>query len=429
MQQSETPSEFVTEPEQVRLILRQVQSLPALAPVASRLLALGEESKVDLAEIARLVETDPVLSGRILGLCRRADKGVSEKITSVRRAVVLVGLGAVRGAVLGASAFSALHPEGESGERRFDRTGFWKYCVGVACTAELLAGANRAVLRIAPEDAFIAGLLHAIGKLVLDFALPKAYGRVIELARHECVPSAEIERRVLGLDYHRAGFALADHWNLPPVLGEVMLQHAKPFDELPDSENRAMIGLISGSAAFVQTLGLGWSADFGEPARIPVLLPAVNIRPPEMTEFGEKLLRALSDRLEALGLSNSGPSALAIESIVEATAENKALLRTVRELTHVVRERRPGGTEPAGVLPPIGAMMLSDTGKQARQCLSIVTSKTQLLAMRLHDARDRAAALAIVEASRQLESILEAAARDSGAIGRESSINSAVAAQ
>lgn len=429
MQEPGSPFVGGNETEQVKMILRQVQSLPPLAPVASRLLALGEEATVDLAEIARLVETDPVLSGRILGLCRRADKGVAEKITSVRRAVVLVGLGAVRGAVLGASAFSALTPEHEQGEKRFDRTGFWKYCVCVACTAELLAGANRSVLRIAPEEAFVAGLLHAIGKLVLDFALPKAYARVIELARHDCEPSAQVERRVLGVDYLRAGKALADYWNLPAALGEVMLLHATPFEELPESENRPMVGLIAGSAAFVQTLGLGWSGDFGVPAAVPVMLPAANIRPPDMAEFGEKLLRAVSDRLIALGLSNAGPAALAIESVMETTRENRGLLRSVRELTLAVR----GQTPPDAIAPTAGGLAdarnLAEAGKRAKQSLSIVTSKTQLLAMRLHDARDRAAALAIVEASRELESILESASRGTDAVKRETSNISAPAMQ
>ena len=426
----ESDSQFVggSETEQVRMILRQVQNLPPLAPVASRLLALGDEATVDLAEIARLVETDPVLSSRILGLCRRADKGVAEKITSVRRAVVLVGLGAVRGAVLGASAFSALTAESEPGDKRFDRAGFWKYCVCVACTAELLAGANRSVLRIPSEEAFVAGLLHAIGKLVLDFALPKAYGRVIDLARHECEASAAVERRVLGVDYLRAGKALADYWNLPSALGEVMLLHATPFEELPESENRAMVGLIAGSAAFVQTLGLGWSGDFGVPPAVPVMLPAANIRPPDMAEFGEKLLRAVSDRLTALGLSNAGPSALAIESIMDTTRENRSLLRNVRELTLAVRGQTTPDEIPASAAGMADVRTLADAGMRAKQSLSIVTSKTQLLAMRLHDARDRAAALAIVEASRELESILESASRGSGTKSQETSTKSDAAA-
>jgi len=426
----ESGSQFVggNETEQVRMILRQVQYLPPLAPVASKLLALGDEATVDLAEIARLVETDPVLSSRILGLCRRADKGVAEKITSVRRAVVLVGLGAVRGAVLGASAFSALTAESEPSDKRFDRAGFWKYCVCVACTAELLAGANRSVLRIPPEEAFVAGLLHAIGKLVLDFALPKAYGRVIDLARHECEPSAQVERRVLGVDYLRAGKALADYWNLPSALGEVMLLHATPFEELPESENRAMVGLIAGSAAFVQTLGLGWSGDFGMPAAVPVMLPAANIRPPDMAEFGEKLLRAVSDRLTALGLSNAGPAALAIESIMETTRENRGLLRTVRELTLAVRGQTTPDEHPVSATGIADTRTLAEAGVRAKQSLSIVTSKTQLLAMRLHDARDRAAALAIVEASRELESILESASRGSRTKSQETSTKSDAAA-
>lgn len=404
------------------MILRQVRNLPPLAPVASRLLALQESAKVDLAEIASLVETDPVLSGRILGLCRKADRGVAEKITSVRRAVVLVGIGAVRGAVLGASAFGALGADNDKAEGTFDRTGFWKYCVCVACTAEMLATSNRSALKIPPEEAFIAGLLHAIGKLVLDHALPKAYGKVIELARHECQPSATIERRVLGVDYHRAGKELADFWNLPPGLGEVMLLHATPFENLPESDSKAMVGLISGSAAFVQTLGLGWSGDFAVPPKIPILLPAANIRPPDMAEFGDRLLRAVSDRLSALGLSTVGPAGLAIESIMEATRENRDLLRAVRDLTLAVRVQSSPDETPVST----EARMLAEAGKRAKQNLSIVTSKTQLLAMRLHDARDRAAAAAIVEASRELESILESAARGTAGSAHETATNSPV---
>jgi hypothetical protein len=292
----------------------------------------------------------------------------------------------------------------------------------------LLAGANRSVLRIPSEEAFVAGLLHAIGKLVLDFALPKAYGRVIDLARHECEASAAVERRVLGVDYLRAGKALADYWNLPSALSEVMLLHATPFEELPESENRAMVGLIAGSAAFVQTLGLGWSGDFGVPPAVPVMLPAANIRPPDMAEFGEKLLRAVSDRLTALGLSNAGPSALAIESIMDTTRENRSLLRNVRELTLAVRGQTTPDELPASAPGMADARTLADAGVRAKQSLSIVTSKTQLLAMRLHDARDRAAALAIVEASRELESILESASRGSRSKSQETSTKSDAAA-
>ncbi len=401
---------------QVKMILRHVQTLPALSPVAGRLLALDDKATVDLGEIARLVETDPVLSSRILGLCRKADKGVQEKITSVRRAVVLVGLDAVRSAVLGASAFSALsegRAEVPDGKDRFRREGFWKYCVCVACTAELLAAHNRAALKVAPDEAFVAGLLHAIGKLVLDYVLPKSYGRVIDLAKRECAASEEIERRIMGVDYHQAGKALADYWQLPPAMGEVMLLHALPFEQLPDSENRALVGLISGSAAFVRTLGLGWSGDFCPPARVPVLLPAANIRPPEMAEFGEKLLRAVSERLVALGLSDSGPEALAIESLMEATEENHASLRHIRDLTLALQAAGPELSAP--VAANTAARKLGEAASRAKQCLSIVTSKTQLLAMRLHDARDRAAALAIVEASRELESILETSEGPRGA--------------
>ena len=399
--------------EQVRMILRHVQTLPTLAPVATKILAMQDESGVDLGSIARLVETDPVLSGRILGLCRRADKGVKEKITSVRRAVVLVGFGAVRSAVLGASAFTALgeKPESQAPES-FDRTGFWRYCVCVACTAELLAAQNKSTLKVAPDEAFVAGLLHAIGKLVLDHVLPKAYLQVLALAKRECSPSSAIERRVLGLDYHNAGKALADHWQLPAALGEVMLLHATPAQDLPETDHKNLVALISGSAAFVRGLGLGWSGDFDSLPNIPLLLPGSNVRAPDMTEFGEKLLRALADRLAALGLSDAGPEAIAIESMKELARQNGELQRQVRDLSLAGPAGKDTSPAPAQSQedPQINLNLDNASQTRAARCLLTVTSKTQLLAMRLHDSRDRAGALAIVEAARELESILQSSA-------------------
>jgi HD-like signal output (HDOD) protein len=332
---------------QVRLILRQVPTLPTLAPVASRLLMIDASSTVDLGEIARLVESDPVLAGRILGLCRKADKGVTEKISSIRRAVVLVGLDAVRAAALGASAFCALGDRREGRDSGFDRPGFWKYCVCVACASELLANHNRSALRVVPDEAFVAGLLHAVGKLVLDHVLPKTYRRVIDLARRDGVNSSVLEQKLIGVDSHQAGAALAEHWRLPRQLWEVISFCATPFEELPETEHKTLIALVAASAALVRQIGIGWSGDFGVPESFPVLLPTANVRPPDMKEFGARLLRALSDRLSALQISDSGPEALAMEALGAATSENRELLRQIRELQHALHQARTSSSSDA----------------------------------------------------------------------------------
>lgn len=389
--------------QHIELILQQIASLPPLAPVASRLMALENAQAADLGEIARVIETDPVLSGRILGLCRRADKGVGEKITSIRRAVVLVGLDAVRNAAVGASAFAALAPQ-DNAEGRLDRDGFWQYCVCVASTAELLALHNKAELRIAPEEAFIAGMLHAIGKLVLDHVLPKAYARVIELARQECAPSGFVERRVLGIDYRDAGKALANHWDLPPELASVMLHHGTPYEQIPECDEKALIGLVSGSAALVRSLGLGWSGDFDAPPSIAIMLPTSGVRPPSMKEFGALLLRSVSERLVALGISDKSPEEFALHALQTLNRENLALLRQTKQSRQFTPAPERPSAKDLDLL--VRARKIGESGQHAAELLQTIVSRSQILAMRLTDVRDRSSMAAIVSASQELEQAL-----------------------
>ncbi|HEX8875521.1 MAG TPA: HDOD domain-containing protein [Phycisphaerales bacterium] len=389
--------------QHIDLIRSQVASLPPLAPVASRLMSLENAQGADLGEIARVIETDPVLSGRILGLCRRADKGIGEKITSIRRAVVLVGLDAVRNAALGASAFAALTPK-EPSEGRLDRDGFWQYCVCVASTAELLALHNRAELRIPPEEAFIAGMLHAVGKLVLDHVLPKAYARVIELARQECTSSDFIERRVLGIDYREAGRALAAHWDLPPALASVMVHHATPYAQLPECDEKTLIGLVSGSAALVRSIGLGWSGDFDAPPSVAIMLPTSGVRPPVMKEFGAQLLRAVSERLTALGIADKAPEEFALHALQTLCRENLALLRQSKHNREGAPPPERASVHELELL--MRARKIAESGRHAAELLQTIVSRSQILAMRLTDARDRASMAAIVSASQELEQTL-----------------------
>ena len=170
---------------QIEVILQSVDSLPTLTPVATRVLSIGSSDRADFAELTRLIEADPALTSKILGLCRRAALGLGDRITTVKRALVMLGFDAVRAAVLSVSVYDLLSGEaaerdsqlaaeiGTAPGRAFDRVGFWMYSVGVASAAELLADGNRK-LHVKPDEAFVAGLVHGLGKPILDLLLPRA---------------------------------------------------------------------------------------------------------------------------------------------------------------------------------------------------------------------------------------------------------------
>src|SRR4051795_11935543 len=178
--------------KRVELILQQLEELPTLPAVALRVLQVTGDDSSSAKQVVQLISSDPALTARILQLIRRADAGIRGDVTSVDRAVILLGFDAVRAAVLAVSVFQTFgsRQEDDPAKSRFDREEFWKHCLAVACCAELLAeaieaqakgtgGGGRAAAHgpppCHPSDAFICGLLHDLGKVALDAVLPKSF--------------------------------------------------------------------------------------------------------------------------------------------------------------------------------------------------------------------------------------------------------------
>ncbi len=351
---------------QVELILEGVDGLPTLSPVAARVISIGSADEVDIDEITKVIESDPAMSTRVLGLCRRADKGLGDRVTTVKRAVVMLGIEAVRAAVLSVSVYDLLgnsrHEAPDDGPPRstFDRAGFWRYSLGVACASELIASQSKK-LNVKPEEAFIAGLLHAIGKTVLDVVLPRAYAKVLALAERHAQDTAPVERQVIGLDHHTAGKRVGEHWQLPQTLREVMWLCGQPYRSLPESSPRSLIWIVTAARAVCRHLHLGWSGDFGAPPDVGALCREVGLvdAKGEATirtdALAESLHAAISDRCKALGLEETTTPVLLLESLSSAN-------RQLAKLNGALEERGRHSMALSRVLDEIVAF----TGRGAR---------------------------------------------------------------
>lgn len=350
---------------QVELILERVRALPTLSPVAARLLSIGTVDEVLIADVVKIIESDPALSARILGLCRKADRGLGDRITTVKRAVLMLGIEAVRAAALSVSVYDLMTSEDEAaraaldtavakehghnparpGERRFDRRGFWKHSIAVACAAELIAQVNPK-LRVIPEEAFLAGLLHDIGKLVLELVLPRSYDRVLEVAHRRGCESSAIERHVLGLDHHTAGRRIAEHWGLPEPIQHLVWLHGQPPAALPDTPDRALIGAVTVAKAVCRRLHLGWSGDFGPAPDADRLWAEMGLKVGGVSLIAEPLHNAVADRLKILGLDDTTPPSLLLEGLSNAN-------RQLSDLNIALQERAALSHSQARVLEAI----------------------------------------------------------------------------
>lgn len=323
---------------QVELILQQVESLPTLSPVATRLLAMSSSDEADLNEIGKLIEMDPSLATRILGMCRKSHTGLGDKITSVKRAVTMLGLDAVRSAVLSVDVYDLFSKQGSDIDQRiagsdpageelrrtiFDRVGFWKHALSVACASQLIAEKQKQ-LHVTGDEAFIAGLLHDLGKLVLDLVLPQSYARVIALAERRGSNSSQIEREIIGIDHHTAAKRIGTHWGLPSELQDVMWLHSSPVSSLPDVPHRSLIGIVTVAKAMCRELHLGWCGDYSTHADPRALAGECGIDADVLTQIAAPLHEQVVERFAILGLDETTAPELLLQSL---SAANRQLSR------------------------------------------------------------------------------------------------------
>jgi signal transduction histidine kinase/HD-like signal output (HDOD) protein len=319
---------------QIEMILRQIETLPTLSPVATRLLEVAGAEDADLDRIVEIIESDPALTARMLGLCRRADKGWGDRITTVRRAVVMLGLEAVQAAALSVAVYDVMESyapdepeESAPGTTlRFEREGFWRFLIATASASELIAEVHPE-MGVEPEEAFVAGLLHGLGKLILDMILPRSYGRVLAFSERRQAASPEAEQMFLGVDHHTAGKRLAEHWGMPYAIQDVMWLYGQRPGSLPDVPHRRLIGLVSVARTLCRHLHLGWSGDFNHPEALDGprgVCAAFGMDAARINATAERLHESVLHRCLVLGLEDQSTPQMLLRSV---TAANQRLGR------------------------------------------------------------------------------------------------------
>ena len=175
-----------------------------------------------------------------------------------------------------------------------EREAFWRHCLAVALAAE--ASARRAGSGLSPLLAFACGLLHDVGKVALDVAVPKSYRRVLAAAGGPKADIAQAEREILGLDHALAGREVARHWGLPRRIEEVIWLHHHPLEGQASTlaGAAALIGLVQLADAIAREKRLGFSGNRSFPLSSVHLAELVGLSADDASVIGE----ALPDRLE-----------------------------------------------------------------------------------------------------------------------------------
>ncbi len=220
----------------IKRVTQSIIGLPTLPTVVSKMLEMIDNPRTSASSLARLISQDQALTAKILKLANSAYYGFSREISTVNMAIVVLGFNTVKDMGLWLSVFDVFKKSSDNSD--FDIVRFWEHSIACGVAARMIAKHSRS--RYAGE-AFVAGLLHDIGKVVLNQYFHQEFIDILQLAQSTTLEAAEAE--VLGLGHGRIGAWLAEKWNLPSLICDSILYHHQPWNAKEKPEFVAIVTL------------------------------------------------------------------------------------------------------------------------------------------------------------------------------------------
>ncbi|HLF97926.1 MAG TPA: HDOD domain-containing protein [Methylococcaceae bacterium] len=248
------------------VLAREVDSLPSISVVVVRLLQLTRDNTASIDDLVKLVETDPALGTAVLRRVNSAAYGLRHKIATLKQAVVILGFASIRAIALEVLLYEQVVRRIDTD---FDYLSYWRHSLAVAFLSRTMA---RQLGYPDADIAYSAGLLHDIGKIILEVYGRISYSSIIPQLQESACSAYEAELRLLGVGHDRLGAYFCKRWEFPrPITLAVCLHHQR-FAALDlDVHERLLVAIVALANFMAWTQGLG---SFRAP-QPPVLQPEV----------------------------------------------------------------------------------------------------------------------------------------------------------
>lgn len=323
------------------LLLARLDALPTLSSVAVRVLNLSGSGDAGARELVPLIESDPALTARLLRMCRMSTAGLGSKITTVERAVVLLGLDAVRTALLSVEVMDLYAPDdGASGREDggFDARELWRRSIAVACASESLA---HTVPGVDAGEAFVAGLLQNLGMLALYRVVTGSFARMASVARRSLSDLSTVSLRTVGMDPRTMGKRLAEQWGLPHSIQDVVMFSGQSGGSLPDVAHKRLISVVCVAGEIARRAHIGFDGDFSQMDPLALVCKSHGIDPARAEDVLSTIHERVGERSVLLGLhEGGGESGLLMRALADANTRLGELHQTMARRTAAAERAR-----------------------------------------------------------------------------------------
>lgn len=278
--------------------IQNLHTLPAMPAIAQKILALDLESDEGERTMLKLIEKDPQIAAKIIGLANTPLFGASRRVASVADASMLLGITRVKTITMSIAVMSSLikNPGG-----KLDVQGFWLHSLAISLAVKTFAQAMPRNTRPLDDEIFLAGLLHDIGYVVLNY-LDQNLSDALQ-AQFSSQPdrfSTEIEAELLEMNHCELGAELARFWNLPSSIIAALRYHHDPENELA-AVGQPLVGMINLAEKAIGAIGISehgpteisseeWLALGIDPSKADELIMKINKQAAEAGQVAGNIL-------------------------------------------------------------------------------------------------------------------------------------------
>jgi putative nucleotidyltransferase with HDIG domain len=268
-----------------------IKQLPTLPVMMTRILKCVENANSSASDVGDIVSNDPSISSKILRFANSAFYGRSSQVDTIQEAIVIIGFNTVKQLALATSMFESF--SGVKSQRTFDRLEFWKHSMGTAMATSMLFGKAS---KSETDRIYTAGLLHDIGKLVMDIYFHKDYIAAVEKAACESLFISQAERYVFKSDHGEIGAWLAERWHFPDSL-KVPMQFHHNVDEA-DIDHKRTTMMIHVADFVSRSAEVGLCNSQKPPVLEEELLSLVNLKSSDILKAIKKMKKK-EDEIDA----------------------------------------------------------------------------------------------------------------------------------